>query len=150
MFSNMRNLEVLGSLFLFAAVMLVPSAASADTIRATVDGPIVLAEQIFDGGEIQLTTVGNGSLMAVRIDGRQVALVHHQMDGRSDHGDPVLTFERDQHGNFHLIGLRYTGSDRDAARFRFVPLTVATVAKGDRVLPPITATAVARAEHLSR
>lgn len=115
----------------FFGVLLSGTSAQAGAVRGYIDGPVVIGDQIFPGGAVEVQAVGRGDLLAVSLDGRRVALVFRQMQGQmfiSGHGHLVL--RRDARGLHHLIGLQ---SGRSTT---VVPLQVATVTKGVETIPP--------------
>jgi hypothetical protein len=118
---------------LMAAAALTLFAASfgmAGSTRAYVDGPIVIGDQVFAGGTVDLVTLGRGNLVAVRVDGRQVALAFRESGAWTDASHSDLVLRRDSRGMYHLVGLQTanaTGRQR---------LDVASVARGLTNLHP--------------
>ncbi len=105
--------------------------AEASTLRAHVDGPVVIAGQLFSGGEVEVVSVGSGDLIAIRVDGRQVALVYrNQVWKRPDGSDARLAFRVDLQGRRHLVGLSWYDESRTDVAPTARAFQVATVARG--------------------
>jgi len=123
----MRILRVaFGTLVLAAALVALAPAAHATAITAHVDGLFVVGNQVFDGGEIVIRSVGSG-LIAVVVNGRQVALLHRQDFGsRPNSSRPHLVFHIDDQGLPHLAAVRFlteTGASTALITFRVAALT---------------------------
>ena len=102
-------------------------AANNNSLQAHVDEPIVIGDQLFSGGTIQLVQTGIGrDLIALRIDGEQVAIVSMHSHGAKPKGSrPYLVLERDQRGFAHVVGLRYAlkeCTNQKSADKKFRPL----------------------------
>ena len=121
-----RTLIILAGL---AALACSPVAAGNNSLRAHLDEPIVVGDQLFSGGMLELVQTGVGrDLLALRIDGEQVAIVAVQTYGNAPAGSrPYLVVEHDQRGFAHVVGMRYALKDstesRSAERI-FRPLAV--------------------------
>ncbi|UCF67261.1 MAG: hypothetical protein JSV80_16025 [Acidobacteriota bacterium] len=117
------------------AVTLLPALSfGASSLTAHVGSPIVIGDQLFAGGQIELAPVGRGELLAVRIDGRQVALVYRQSQGRRAAGAaPHFVLDKDDRGYYHLVGLRWA-TDQDATS-KATSFQVAGVARGLSTVP---------------
>ncbi len=111
------------------ALLLCAQPAQAGSIRAFIDGPIVLGDQIYAGGMLELRAIGQKSVYAVRLDGRQVALAYPS-EGTAD-APRDLVLQRDARGLFHLVAVR--GASRRQE------LTMATVQPGLASLQPVRA-----------
>lgn len=126
--SRFRGLVVVGAMMLAATV----AASAADrTYRSYIDAPIVFGNQVFSGGEVTLVPVGNSSqLTAVRIDGRQVALLFSESAVRRSDIARIATglvIRTDQRGFVRLVGLSFESIDRGTTVRR---LRLASVAGG--------------------
>jgi hypothetical protein len=120
---------------LFAAVLLFSAVphAQATAISAQVEGLFVVGDQVFDGGEVVIRSVGSG-LVAVLINGRQVALLHRQDFGaRPPHSRPYLEFRVDDQGLPHLAAVRFRSERGDSTAL--ISLQVASIAPGLLTLP---------------
>jgi hypothetical protein len=120
---------------LFAAVLLFSAVppAHATAISAQVEGLFVVGDQVFDGGEVVIRSVGSG-LVAVLINGRQVALLHRQDFGaRPPHSRPYLEFRVDDQGLPHLAAVRFRSERGDSTAL--ISLQVASIAPGLLTLP---------------
>ncbi|GAB4222494.1 MAG: hypothetical protein Kow0062_20170 [Acidobacteriota bacterium] len=138
MFGKALRNGLTGSLALFVTVLAMTSLAGAATYTAHLDGPIVIGDQLFGGGEVRLVDVAAGSpMVAIVIDGRQVALCERQTRGTRPNGSrPALVVEYDSRGFQHIVGIefRMPGSDDPAVAFR--ALRPVTVARGLATVPP--------------
>lgn len=127
-----------GILFLVLAAALGPLAwGSPEVSRTYVDGPIVLGDQLHAGGEIRVERVGSGQLLAIRINGRPVALVfsgtcwHRQTTGKSR-----LCLARDDRGYYFFAVRSRKGLTRQGGEPPSV-LQLAVVGRGlSTVTPP--------------
>lgn len=120
---------------LMAAVLLLCAAptAQATAISAQVDGLFVVGDQIYDGGEVVIRSVGSG-LVAVMINGRQVALLHRQDFGaRPPHSKPYLEFRVDDQGLPHLAAVRFRSERGESTAL--ISLRVAALSPGLLTLP---------------
>ena len=120
---------------LFAAVLLFSAVPTthATAISAQVEGLFVVGDQVFDGGEVVIRSVGSG-LVAVLINGRQVALLHRQDFGaRPPHSRPYLEFRVDDQGLPHLAAVRFRSERGDSTAL--ISLRVASIAPGLLTLP---------------
>ncbi len=120
---------------LIAAVLLisvVPS-AHATSISARVEGLFVVGDQIFDGGDVVIRSVGSG-LLAILINGRQVALLHRQDFGaRPPHSVPYLEFRIDDQGLPHLAAVRFRSERGESTAL--IALRPAALSPGLLTLP---------------
>ncbi|RMG45179.1 MAG: hypothetical protein D6718_08195 [Acidobacteria bacterium] len=121
-----RSFRCLSLVMLAAFAAAATPAAAASTIVAYVDQPVVVGGQVFSGGEIELVPVTGSGVMAVRIDGRQVATMF--LEPSSGGGAPALLFRRDARGLLHLVGVRRQG--RPGQPPADAILRVAAVARG--------------------
>ena len=120
---------------LFAAVLLISAVptAQATSISARVDGLFVVGDQVYDGGEVVIRSVGSG-LVAVMINGRQVALLHRQDFGnRPPHSRPYLEFRVDDQGLPHLAAVRFRSEQGGSTAL--ISLRVASLSPGLLTLP---------------
>jgi hypothetical protein len=120
---------------LFAAVLLISVAppTQATSISAQVDGLFVVGDQVYDGGEVIIRSVGSG-LVAIMINGRQVALLHRQDFGaRPPHSKPYLEFRVDDQGLPHLAAVRFRSERGNSTAL--ISLQVATITPGLLTLP---------------
>ncbi|MCU0229985.1 MAG: hypothetical protein MUC67_01265 [Acidobacteria bacterium] len=120
---------------LIAATLLIAvvPAARATSISAHIDGLFVVGDQLYDGGEVIVRSVGSG-LIAVLINGRQVALLHRQDFGaRPPHSKPYLEFRVDDQGLPHLAAVRFR-SERGQST-ALISLQVASTSPGLLTLP---------------
>jgi len=120
---------------LFAAVLLISVAppTQATSISAQVDGLFVVGDQVYDGGEVIIRSVGSG-LVAIMINGRQVALLHRQDFGaRPPHSKPYLEFRVVDQGLPHLAAVRFRSERGNSTAL--ISLQVATITPGLLTLP---------------
>ncbi len=111
--------------------LLAGAPSHAGTARGYVDGMIVVGGQVFPGGTIEVQAVGRGELLAIRLDGRQIALAFRDPRGATlASGRGSLVLHRDARGLHHIEGLR------SAASSSCVGLRVAAVSRGIAALPP--------------
>ena len=126
---------------LFFAVVLCITPADAGTIRAYVDGPVVIGGEVFCGGSIELARLGQSALVAIRVNGQQVALAFRDAVGAAPSDNHAhLVLQRDGRGLNHLVGFRVASSD-------VVPLRIAAVSRG---LASVPATGYAPGEGVGR
>ncbi|GAB4224456.1 MAG: hypothetical protein Kow0062_26280 [Acidobacteriota bacterium] len=118
--------------------------AFAGSLEGRLHGPIVIGDQLFVAERIELVEVGVGTpLIAVVLDGRQVALCERHTKGTPPSGaQAVLVTARDEWGYEHLVGIEFRrrGSDDPATARRLlrpvqVERGVATV--GPRQTEPV-------------
>ena len=152
MFGKALRKGLPGSFALFVTILAMTSLAGAATYTAHVEGPLVIGDQLFGGGVLQLVDVGAGHRMvAVVIDGRQVALCDRVTRGTPPSGSrPSLLIEFDSRGFQHIVGVQFTrpGSNDPARAIRL--LRPVQVARGLATVPPQRlqpAAAVARNER---
>ena len=120
---------------LFAAVLLISAVPTvqATSITARVDGLFVVGDQVYDGGEVVIRSVGSG-LVAVLINGRQVALLHRRDFGnRPPHSRPYLEFRVDDQGLPHLAAVRFRSEQGESTAL--ISLRVAALSPGLLTLP---------------
>lgn len=127
-------------LSLAAAAMLVamvPSPAQAGTLFAHLDAPFVVGDQLFAGGELQLRPVGGGGgLVALLVDGQQVALLFTEKTGSSPLGSQkFLVFYKDQRGMLYLSGMKTISPA--SARGLSIAMNVAALSPGLATVPPL-------------
>lgn len=115
------------TLFALVVVLFCAQPVQAGSIRAFVDGPIVLGDQVYAGGMLELRPIGQKTVYAVRLDGRQVALAYPS-DGTAE-APRDLVLQRDARGLFHLVAVR--GASRRQE------LTMAAVQPGISSLQPV-------------
>lgn len=129
----------------FAVLACAPVFAANNCLKAHIDDPIVVGDQLFSGGTVELVQSGVGrDLIALRIDGEQVAIVSLHSSGAKPRGSrPYLVIEHDQRGFAHIVGLRYALKDCSCKRSAdsvFRPLAVnrglATVPAKRNAQPP--------------
>lgn len=126
----------LATLCLVLACTFVLSAQAA-TLKADVPGPVVIGDQVFPGGTLQIVDVGQSGLVAVRLDGRQVALAFRE-SGTVSRAASRLVLLVDQRGFYHLSrlaakddwsrGLQFAVVERGVATIRPRPAAPATTA----------------------
>jgi hypothetical protein len=108
-----------------------PVLATEKTFDAFLDGPLVIGDQVFSGGSLRLVPVGHSSqLTAVRLDGRQVALLFSESPSRrSDIGRDArtLVLTKDERGLYRIVGLTFDRDDRGTTLRAF---RLASVAQG--------------------
>ncbi len=111
--------------------LLAGAPSHAGTAKGYVDGPIVVGDQVFPGGTIEVQPVGRGELLAIRLDGRQIALAFRDSRGAAPaKGRGSLVLHRDARGLHHIDGLQ------SAASASCVGLRVAAVSPGVTTLAP--------------
>lgn len=126
---TIRSLDCLALAALAALILGSLPAQAEPTIVAHVDQPIVVGNQVFPGGEIEIVPVTGSGVVAVRTNGRQVATMFLQSLGVRNPGrDVSLVFHRDAHGLLRLVGLER--SDRSGGAPLEQKLRVAAVARG--------------------
>jgi len=112
-----------------------PSLYAAPNICADVPGPVVVGNQVFAGGTIELKTVGTGQLVAIVIDGRRIGLAFREsLGGSGSNSHARLVLHEDGRGLTHLVGVSHdSGAEpQDDA----LPLRIAAVASGLLTVPP--------------
>jgi len=124
-----RSLSYLAVAALAALALGGLPAQAAPTIVAYVDQPIVVGNQVFPGGEIEIVPVAGSGVVAVRTNGEQVATMFLQSLGvRNGGGNVSLVFHRDARGLLRLVGLERSGRGGGPAVEQ--KLRVAAVARG--------------------
>lgn len=126
--------------------------AGATSLRTYVTHPVVIGDQLFAGGTVQLVDVGiSRDRIGVVIDGVQVAVMSKALDGTRPPGSrPHLVFELDERGFRHLVAIRYTLKESDDPRTAVRELVPIHVETGLATVPtrrldrPTEATASAR------
>jgi hypothetical protein len=117
---------------LLLSVATVPSLAVDNTFKTFIDGPLVIEDQVFSGGTLDLIKIGNtNQTMAVRLDGRQIAIVYQESVAlKTSIGATrkTLVMTKDQYGFYHLDGVTYQLVGDSRTSFR--PLRIATLARG--------------------
>jgi hypothetical protein len=105
------------TLFVFAALavlMISAPAAPAATLRAHVSTPIVIGDQLFSGGLVEVVDAPRFDRVRISIDGVPVAICARHTYGTIPSGaTPYLLFERDERGFRHLIGIRFALKESD-------------------------------------
>lgn len=100
--------------------------AVADSYRAMIDAPVVVGDQLFAGGVVQVSTVGSPNLLAVSIDGQRVALIYRQdFERQADSSRAQIVFQKDERGFYHLASW-----NRQAAQPTPRPVHIAAVSQG--------------------
>jgi hypothetical protein len=116
----------------FALALALCATAEAGTLRVHVQWPIVVGDQVFPAGTLELISNVNG-LVAVRLDGRQIALAFRE-SGNAVQLSRVL-LRRDERGFNHLVGVRGVDTEPVALQMAAVGRGVATVAPHARTKP---------------
>ncbi|MDQ7008060.1 MAG: hypothetical protein Q9Q40_12580 [Acidobacteriota bacterium] len=124
-----RHAHGLGWLFPLLIVLglsLLP--ASALELKAQVDQPLAIGQQVFSAGTVEISPTAQGNTHAVLIDGQVVALVfRHTIDRVPRDADSYgLAFRVDRQGLWHLVGLRWTAADTGRTEerlFRFARIS---------------------------
>lgn len=109
-----------------AALVCSGGAAVAGSTVVHVDGPVVIGGQLFQGGTIEIKPFSHEGLLAIRLDGRQVALAFREPGTGS--GAQLVVLRRDKYGRHYLVGLQCTPSDRRAIQVAAVTPGLETVA----------------------
>lgn len=110
--------------------------SAAPNIHADVPGPVVIGDQVFAGGTIELSTVGTGQLVAIAIDGRRIGLAFRESLGATGSWSRVsLVLREDGRGLTHLVGVSRSGGDAAPGRSSR-PLRIASVTSGLLTVPP--------------
>jgi hypothetical protein len=76
--------KILVATFLTLLVAAALPAAASDAFSFRVEGAFVVGDQVYDGGDLELTRVGRGGLMALRVNGRHLGLLRTR-----DYGPPL-------------------------------------------------------------
>lgn len=129
----MRQLtaKVVLTTLLALAVGGVGSVTHAGGIVVRINEPFVLGTEIYDGGQLAIVPVSAPGYLAVRLDGRQIALLYRHDSGYgTEFAQPRLVFWRDRQGLLHLDRIRYSASHGLVTRS--VGLVVAAQVAGDR------------------
>ena len=112
------------------ALCLTATAQAAD-IRTDINAPIMVGGHLFDGGRLELAPAAQDNLMAVLIDGQQVALVfRHTVDRLPSDVPASFLLRADLDGNQHLLGVYWTDSRSGRTEQRL--FRIAAVAPADR------------------
>lgn len=84
-----------------------PAFAGAGAVAFQVDEPFVIEDRLFEDGILEIEPVFWGSYVALRLDGRLIAIMDR---GRLPKSGPVmLHLERDWAGNLHVTALSGMG-----------------------------------------
>lgn len=123
-------LALLGLLFTAAP-------AEAGTLYARLDTPFVIGDQLFAGGELQVRPSGHGAgLVALLVDGRQVALLFTTKSGTTPFGSQhFLVFQKDERGLLYLSGMKSTSVA--SRRGYSLEMNVAALSAGLATVPPL-------------
>ena len=91
--SRQQKILVASLLTLLVAAALPALAADAFTFR--VEGAFVVGDQVYDGGVLELTRVGHGGLMALRVNGKHIGLLRTRDYGPlAAEATPYLVFRK--------------------------------------------------------
>lgn len=118
---------------------LAPASAFAGTLVAQVDGPLVIGDQVFSGRQLEVAPVLGGRALAVRLDGRQVALAYPEAGRRGVRG---IVLRADARGYRHLAGLRMAGARPSAT------VAIAAVTDGASTFGPGPGTEVSPSQEI--
>lgn len=130
--------------FLALGTAVVPAQASGNTFVTHIDGPLVIGDQLFSGGRLELVTLRPGQITAVRVDGQQVALLFEETVAhrdRTQYGKRFVVLQSDARGYQHLVALGY--ATKHPADRAFQPLRVAALSRGIASVPQLAAFAPA-------
>lgn len=129
-----KRLELIIIGLVMVAVVAWATPALAGGIRAQINEPLVIGDQIFLGGEMTLQPVSRGNLLSVMLDGRQVALLfRHDRGSWTTDSKPMLVFHRNELGLLHFVGIRFRNVE--GTDTRTLTVQIATVARGLATLP---------------
>jgi hypothetical protein len=108
------------ALTLTALVVLLLAAGTAvadERWHGFVDGPIVIGDQLYQGGEIEIRTHFRFDAVSIRLDGEPVAVMFHNSDGaRARDAKPALVLRFDERGYRHLVALRWQDGDETSVQ----------------------------------
>ncbi len=110
------------------ALICMIGAALAGSTVVRVEGPIVIGDQVFPGGTLEIKPLSHEGLYAIRLDGRQVALGFREAGAGS--GAQLVVLQRDRRGMHHLVGLQCATSDRRQIQVVAVVPGLGTVSGG--------------------
>lgn len=127
-----KNL-VLATFACFAFFALAGFPALAEAPQETTFGPFVIGNQLFAGGSIEVSQLDIPGLLAIEIDGKRVAVLYREGSCTSSRCHPVLVFQCDSLGLYHLVGWKPKGTGETEA------LRVASVFPGLGTVAPLTA-----------
>jgi hypothetical protein len=89
------------------SLLVLGSAFAAAPIKVFIGGPLVVGDQVFSGGELEIVPLRDGRVLALRLDGRQIALA--SAGGGMMKAQKVVV-KVDDAGYWHLTGLRATAT----------------------------------------
>ena len=104
-------------------------ALAAKPVRVFIGGPLVVGDQVFSGGELEIIPRFEGRLFVLKLDGRQIALASPV--GEKVRPGKVLV-KVDPSGMWHLLGLRVEDSHPVMLAFDSVTEGLATLRTGPK------------------
>jgi hypothetical protein len=92
-------------------------AAADDRWHGFVDGPIVIGDQLYQGGKIEIRTHFRFDAVSIHVDGEPVAVMFHRADGaRRPDAKPSLVLRFGERGYRHLVALRWQNGDETSVQ----------------------------------
>jgi hypothetical protein len=107
-----------------------------------VDGPLVIGDQLYKGGEIEIRTHYRYDAVSIRIDDEPVAVMFYKGDGpRNRDAEPALVLRYGERGYPHLVSIRWQlDGDEGKQTVQRTPLEwdlrVASAIPGLATVPP--------------
>ncbi len=110
------------------------AASAASDYVGHVDGVIIIGDQLFSGGRIEVSSLGASNYVTISIDGRPVAIMDRATSGPwPDNPKPELVLRYDSRGFRHLTSLRLVSRSNGAIRKS--ELRVASLSRGIATVP---------------
>jgi hypothetical protein len=122
------------------ALLLAATAAQAgESWHGFVDGPLVIGDQLYKGGEIEIRTHFRYDAVSIRIDDEPVAVMFYKGDGpRNRNAEPALVLRYGERGYPHLVAIRWQIDDEKTVQRTPLEwdLRVASSIPGLATVPP--------------
>lgn len=92
------------------------AALADETYTGFVDGVVVIGDQLYKGGDIEMRTHDSFGLVSIHLAGEPVAVMFWNSErAREQSANPGLVLRYDERGYRHLVGVRWTlAGDPDA------------------------------------
>lgn len=141
MTSNRNRSRVFFVLLTALTVMLLAAtvAQAEEYWHGRVDGPFVIGDQLYKGGEIEIRTHFDYDAVSVRVDGRPLAVMFYKGNGpRNRDAKPSLVMRYGERGYPHLVAIRWVDGDEQILERTPLEwdLKVASAVPGLATVPP--------------
>lgn len=131
-----RSKKSILPLMMLAVAVALATPALAGGIRAQINEPLIIGDQVFLGGEMIIQPVSRANLLSVMLDGRQVALLfRHDRGSWTTDSKPLLVFHRHEDGMLRFVGIRFR--NLEGTDTRTMTVQIAAVARGLATRPDI-------------